>query len=198
MRKILSITEMAQEMTDDIANSKRKKDIYKVASEKFKAEQLSQDIGQAIKALNNSAVRVNLNDAEDVRQRIIDYLTACQLSGTYPSVQGLATKGFGISRQWLNMWRLDQKNKGTESLDLIEMAYDLFADIITNQSLHNNANGIQALFQLKNNHSFADRVEIEPIVNRSEDEVYSAGDIAKRYAVEYSDDGADVVEKDNE
>lgn len=198
MRKILSITEMAQEMTDDIANSKRKKDIYKVASEKFKAEQLSQDIGQAIKALNNSAVRVNLNDAEDVRQRIINYLTACQLSGTYPSVQGLATKGFGISRQWLNMWRLDQKNKGTESLDLIEMAYDLFADIITNQSLHNNANGIQALFQLKNNHSFADRVEIEPIVNRSEDEVYSAGDIAKRYAVEYSDDGADAVEKDNE
>lgn len=189
---------MAQEMTDDIANSKRRKDIYKIASEKFKAEQLSQDIGQAIKALNNSAVRVNLNDAEDVRQRIIDYLTACQLSGTYPSVQGLATKGFGISRQWLNMWRLDQKNKGTESLDLIEMAYDLFADIITNQSLHNNANGIQALFQLKNNHSFADRVEIEPIVNRSEDEVYSAGDIAKRYAVEYSDDGADAVEKDNE
>ena len=198
MRKILPITEMAQEMTNDISNSKRQKDIYKVQSEQFKAEQLSQDIGQAIKALNNSAVRVNLNDPEDVRQRIIDYLTACQLSGTYPSVQGLATKGFGISRQWLNQWRLEKKNKGTESLDLIEMAYDLFADIITNQSLHNNANGIQALFQLKNNHSFADRVEIEPIVERSEDDVYSAVDIAKRYAIECSGDEAEAEEDNRE
>ena len=83
-------------------------------------------------------------------------------------------------------------------MDLIEMAYDLFADIITNQSLHNNANGIQALFQLKNNHSFADRVEIEPVVNRFEDEVYSSEDIAKRYAIEYSDDGAEAVEDNRE
>ena len=59
------------------------------------------------------------------------------------------------------------------------MATDLFADVLTNQSLHNNANPVQALFQLKNNHAFADRVEIQP-VKVNDDTVYSPAEIRER------------------
>lgn len=188
MRKIQPITEMAAAMSEQVANGKRTKDIYKVQAEQFKAEQLSQDIGRAVYALSQpeaEADRVDFSNVEDVRRRIVDYLKACQLSGTYPSVQGLASFGFGISRQALNQWLRRDKNKGSEAAELIERACDMFADVLTNQSLHNNANGIQALFQLKNNHAFADRVEIEPILEHEPEAAMSAEDIARRYLVEY-------------
>ena len=174
MRKIQPITEMAEAMSEQVANGKRTKDIYKVQAEQFKAEQLSQDIGRAVYALSQpeaEAGRVDFSNVEDVRRRIVDYLKACQLSGTYPSVQGLASFGFGISRQALNQWLRRDKNSGSEVAQLIGRATDMFADILTNQSLHNNANGIQALFQLKNNHAFADRVEVEPIIEKDEDDI---------------------------
>lgn len=189
MRKIQPITEMAEAMSEQVASGKRTKDIYKVQAEQFKAEQLSQDIGRAVYALSQpeaEAERVDFSNVEDVRRRIVDYLKACQLSGTYPSVQGLASFGFGISRQALNQWLRRDKNSSSEVAQLIGRATDMFADILTNQSLHNNANGIQALFQLKNNHAFADRVEIEPIIdNEPEREYLSAEEIAKKYGIEW-------------
>ena len=182
MRKIQPITEMAEAMSEQVVNGKRTKDIYKVQAEQFKAEQLSQDIGRAVYALSQSeaeAERVDFSSVEDVRRRIVDYLRACQLSGTYPSVQGLASFGFGISRQALNQWLRRDKNKGSEAAELIERACDMFADILTNQSLHNNANGIQALFQLKNNHAFADRVEIEPILDKEPENEWTVEEMQK-------------------
>ena len=195
MRKIQPITEMAEAMSEQVANGKRTKDIYKVQAEQFKAEQLSQDIGRAVYALSQpeaEAERVDFSSVEDVRRRIVDYLRACQLSGVYPSVQGLASFGFGISRQALNQWLRRDKNRGSEVAQLIERACDMFADVLTNQSLHNNANGIQALFQLKNNHAFADRLEIEPIYDKAEEESMSKEEleqwIMERYAPEMLDE----------
>ena len=61
---------------------------------------------------------------------------------------------------------------------MIDVACDMMADILTNQSLHNNANPVQSLFQLKNNHAFADRVEIEPVINNSYEQTH---EISKEY-----------------
>ena len=186
LRKIRPIEEMAEDMSEQVASGKRTKDIYKIQAEQFKAEQLSQDIGRAVYAFSEpEAERVDLNNAEDVRRRIVDYLKACQLSGVFPSVQGLSAFGFGISRQALNQWRLRDKNKGSESARLIAQACDMFADILTNQSLHNNANPVQALFQMKNNHGFADRIEIEPVYEKDdEEERWTAEQIRSWYLID--------------
>ena len=196
-RTIQPIEEMAEAMSEQVASGKRTRDIYKVQAEQFKAEQLSADIGRAVYALSQpeaEAERVDLNNAEDVRRRIVDYLRACQLSGTYPSVQGLASFGFGISRQALNQWRQRDKNKGSESAALISRACDMFADILTNQSLHNNANPVQALFQMKNNHGFADKIEIEPIYDtKEENEHKTIEQIRAMYLVD--DYGTDDIKK---
>ena len=162
-RTIKTIPEMVTAMTAEIESSPKKQSIYKTQSEAFKKAELATDIGRAINTLSSDCTRVDFYDIDDVRRRITDYFTACSQAGIYPSVQGLASYGFGISRQALNQWRNRPNNRGTEVANLIDRACDMMADILTNQALRNNANAIQAIFQLKNNHAFADRVEIEPV-----------------------------------
>ena len=167
----------------ELNESKKKRMIYKTESEEFKKQELSNDINRAISTLGDTErVRVDFYNAEDVRRRIVDYFTACSGAGIYPSVQGLAVHGFGISRQALYQWRSNRDHSNLESARLIDLACDLMADILTNQSLHNNANTIQTMFQLKNNHSFSDKVELEAVQGREDPfERLSVEEIAKRY-----------------
>ena len=162
-RSIKTVPEMASAMQQEVSESGKKSQVYKIQSEQFKKAELANDIGRAVNAINEERVRVNFDSKEDVKKRIIDYFTACSAAGIFPSVQGLASYGFGISRQALNQWR--NKHRGTDIANMIDVACDMMADILTNQSLHNNANPVQSLFQLKNNHAFVDRVEVEPIQN---------------------------------
>lgn len=165
----------------ELSESEKKRRIYKTESEEFKKAELATDIARAIETISDrNRQRVNFHDVEDVRQRIVDYFTACARAGVYPSVQGLAVHGFGISRQALNQWRNksrtakrysygnDDTRKEVERL--IDIACDSMADILTNQSLHNNANPVQSLFQLKNNHAFSDKVELAAVPYEEHDE----------------------------
>ena len=172
----LSIPEMVESMTNEIKESGKKRMIYKTESEAFKKAELANDITRAINSITEKRNKVDFTNVSDVQSRIRDYFTACSEGGIYPSVQGLAAYGFGISRQALNQWR--NRNRGSEVGNLIDIACDMMADILTNQSLHNNANPVQSLFQLKNNHAFADRVEIEPVINNSYENTH---EITKEY-----------------
>lgn len=183
MRTIKSLPEMEADMIQDLATaSEKKRRIYKTESEEFKKEQLATDMESAIETISNrTRVKVNFKDPEDVRQRISDYFTACGHTGRFPSIQGLASYGFGISRQALNQWRLRKENAGSETARLIDIAADMIADTLTNQSLHNNANPVMSLFQLKNNHSFADRVEVQSIPYEDEYDHVSMEELKERY-----------------
>ena len=163
-------------MTRELSESSKKRAIYKTESEAFKKSELANDITRAINCIAERRDKVDFSNVFDVQGRIINYFTACSNGGIYPSVQGLASYGFGISRQALNQWR--NRNRGTEVGNLIDIACDMMADILTNQSLHNNANPVQSLFQLKNNHAFADRVEIEPITDNSYEQTH---EVTKEY-----------------
>ena len=66
--------------------------------------------------------------------------------------------------------------------EFIDRTKDVIADILTNAGLYNNANSIQVLFQLKNHHSFADRVEIEPVVAQDDARRITAEEIEAKYA----------------
>jgi len=148
-------------LAESASASYQKKRIYKAESDAFKKEALQADISRAISTLSKADTKVDLSDESQVRERIISYLEACSLSGTYPTVQGLASFGFGISRQALNQWRLRLGNIGKPSAILIDQATEMIGDILTNESLHNNANPVQAIFQLKNSHGFSDKVELQ-------------------------------------
>lgn len=162
MRAVKTVPEMASDMLAESASaSYQKKRIYKAEADAFKKETLQADISRAISTLASPGDKVDLQDEAQVRERIIAYLNSCSVSGTYPTVQGLASFGFGISRQALNQWRLRPCNIGKPSALLIDQATEMFGDILTNESLHNNANPVQAIFQLKNSHGFSDKVELQ-------------------------------------
>lgn len=151
-------------MLEAVANEREHNTkIYKAATDEHKANALSADIMAHAKILitSDNLGKVDFNNIEDVKARTYAYFEACAKSGAFPSVMGLAVHGFGISRQALNQYLL--RNPGDISTQFINMAKDSIADILTNESLYNNANSIQAIFQLKNHFDHSDRVEIQPV-----------------------------------
>ena len=134
---------------------------YKVESDEHKADELAADISRKVVALKRST-RVDLGDLYQVQERTFQYLEACQESGAYPSTMGLAALAFGGSTQWLNKFL--RNNPDAPTAQFIEQVKSAFADILTNQALYRNADSTQAIFQLKNQHNFADSIKIEPVL----------------------------------
>ena len=174
---------MMASIQQDMASSGRKRKIYKVQSDEFKSEQLSADIGRGISLIKAKRDKVVWSNPDDVRERIIAYLGACQQLGVFPSVMGLAAHGFGVTRQAMNTWI--NTHPDTESAQIIGQFKEIVADILTNEGLKNNCNNIQVIFQLKNHFDHADKVELAAVPAETE-HTPTAEEIAKRYAV-YAD-----------
>lgn len=181
VREIKPVPEMAQAMVAEREANGYKKKVYKAEADAHKGEALQLDIMAQLEALQASEQRkkVDLRNIADVKQRTYDYLSACAAAEAFPSVMGLAVHGYGISRQALNQYLLRNDNEVTEFIDRTK---DVIADILTNASLYNNANAVAVIFQLKNSHSFADRVEIEPVTSKNESDRFTADEIAAKYA----------------
>ena len=180
-RAIKTVPEMARDLVTEREANGYKKKVYKAEADAHKGEALQMDIMAQLNALQASEQRrkVDLRSIADVKQRTYDYLTACAEAEAFPSVMGLAVHGYGISRQALNQFLLRNSNEVTEFIDRTK---DVIADILTNASLYNNANAVAVIFQLKNSHSFADRVEIEPVVAQDDTNRITAAEIEAKYA----------------
>lgn len=150
---------MAAAMAAEKAGGGHKNKIYKVQADEHKAEILSADIQNRLEALREKRDKVNLLDLAEVEARTLEYLEACSLASVFPSVMGLSVQGFGMSRQALNQWLL--KNPGSQTAEYIFKVKDIMADILVNASLNNNANSLQALFQLKNHFEHTDKAELQ-------------------------------------
>lgn len=185
-RTIKTVPEMAEELaiekSRDGYTQRLYKNNYKAVSDEHKNEVLSADIMQRVEELRNSETRkkVDFGSLEDVMQRTCDYFEACAAAGVYPSVMGLAVHGYGISRQALNQYLL--KNPHTRQAEYILKAKDMMADILTNESLKNNANAVQVIFQLKNHFDHNDKVEIQPVQADPLGDRRSAEEIMAKYA----------------
>lgn len=185
-----SVESMAEALTANKEKDGHKGKIYKEIADQHKSEQISLSITSKNNALKQAinAPRVDLSDTQEVQKRIFMYLEACSLSSSFPSVMGLAA-ALGCSRQNLNRWLLSHANHTTT--DFINIAKDLIADVLTDAALRNNAAQIMAIFQLKNLHGFADRVEVAPVTPERDDRDYDPEDIRKRYLSSCMDADAD-------
>ncbi|MFI3226991.1 MAG: hypothetical protein R3Y09_06205 [Clostridia bacterium] len=159
-RPIKTVEEMAAEISQDKVRNPRLN--YKEQSDEHKSKEISISISNKIEILEDitSRGKTDLNNIEEVKIRAIDYFKACELASSFPSVMGLASHGFGISRQALDKYLQNNNNETTE---YIKMVKDQMADILTNESLYNRANAVQALFQLKNHFGHADKIELQAV-----------------------------------
>ena len=189
-RPVNDVPTMTRALVAEKERNSYSRKLYKTQSDAHKSDQLQADIANRITALQETTQRekVDFANLAQVQERTFLYLEACRAASVFPSVQGLATHGYGISRQALNQYLLSHNNATT---DFIEITKDVIADILTNASLFNNANPISVIFQLKNSHAFADRVEIQPVAPRAELQDYNFSDIQKRYIVDADPDPTD-------
>ena len=184
-RALKPIDQMAAALSEE-KSAKGRKSLYKQQTDEHKGEQLQADIEAKITALkvSDTQPKIDWSNLEQVKQRTYDYFTACQQSGVYPSVMGLAGHGFGVSRQALNEYLRTHNNATT---DFIERTKDVIADILTNASLYNNANAVQVIFQLKNHFGHSDTVQLQPVAPIADGQTYNAEEIRRRYMNEYSE-----------
>ena len=153
------------EMSDALASHKERdgytRKIYKAQADQHKGDQLKTDIETHIEKLKESEGRgkIDFSDFEMGKDRTFQYLKACAEAQIYPSVMGLATFGFGISRQALNRWV--SRNTESRTAQFILEVKDIMADILTNAALYRNADAAMAIFQLKNHFDHADAVQID-------------------------------------
>lgn len=187
MSDSLTVKSMADALTEDKHKNGSKSKVYKELSDEHKGEQIAQSISSKALSLKQAinAPKVDLSNTAEVQGRTFEYLEACSLSSCFPSVMGLSG-ALGCSRQNLHRWLLS--HPGHPTTDFVNMAKDSFADILTNASLYNNANAVQAIFQLKNHFEHADRVEIAPVVqNQFDSDDYNPEDIRRRYLIDTDD-----------
>lgn len=156
--------------------------LYKAEADAHKAEELQKDIQSKTDLLYvaSGQGKVNFNDLEDVKRRTRTYLDACAATGTFPSMMGLASYGYGISRQSL-YWKM-KNNPESESTKFIDRVRDLIADVLTSAALKRNADNVTTIFILKNGLGFSDRVELEAVTQQKETPVFDAEEIMKRYS----------------
>lgn len=180
MSDSFSVQSMAEALTADREKSGHKTKIYKEIADQHKGQQISLSITSKNNALKQAinAPRVDLSDTQEVQRRTFMYFEACSVSSCFPSVMGLAA-ALGCSRQNLNRWLLSHAEHPTANF--INMAKDVMADLLVDSSLHNNSNPVMSIFVLKNNHGFADRVEVAPITPERRDSDYDPDDIRRRY-----------------
>ncbi len=148
-----------EEVAAILADKTRSK-LYPEISKELKAEAISSDVNRKTAALMENMDKVDLNDLQAVKERTEVYLQGCADSGTFPTVMGLASLAFGVSRQWLNEFLRTHPN--TPTADFIERTKDLFADILSNAALSRTAAETMSIFILKNCAGFVDKMEITP------------------------------------
>lgn len=141
-----------------------KSKLYKSKSyPEISAQQKQELIGSAIKqqmyALQRGKNRVDLRNADDVEDRITEYMEGCAHFGSVPTLLGLAAF-MGYSRR--NLYAFMESHAELESAKLIDNFRNASAAIIAQASLGRTLDNATSIFLLKNSgQGLSDRQEVE-------------------------------------
>lgn len=122
---------------------------------------------------------VDLSNADQVKQRILDYFDICQQDDMKPGVADFAF-ALGISRQAL--WNIvtGKTVKPPDVIDLLKRAYYALNAQLENFASNGKVNPVTFIFLAKNHFSYQDKQEIEVSANQSDAE--SPDQLTAKYA----------------
>ena len=181
-RKPLTNEEMVTQLSEKVKTSK----IYKAQADEHRKEEIAKSIQCQIEALEMSfsTGRIQLKDTDAVKAQTINFLQACQNSGTIPTVAGLAV-ALGLSRNAIYDYMRSQPS--SETTKFLESYQSMSASILMQQGLSRNTDQAVTIFLLKNSgQGLADRVEIQATAVNDEPEL-TAAQIAEKYKYVVSD-----------
>lgn len=132
---------------------------------------------------------IDMDNAEEVAQRLSDYFALYARYDTKPTVAGMAIALNGMSRQTLVAIAHDYATGGAgyktalppRVADVIKKAYFLLENLYENYMQNGKVNPVAGIFLGKNNYGYQDKTEYVLTPNQQTDNDYSADEIRQRY-----------------
>lgn len=139
---------------------------------------------------------IDLDDADAVRDRLIEYFGLYAQADMKPTVVGMAIALNGHSRQWL--WavardgaingRGDTVRLRPEVSNVIKKAYFMMENQWETYMNSGKINPVSGIFLGKNNYGYQDKTEYVLTPNTQQDDDYDAESIRKRYLIDSAND----------
>lgn len=132
---------------------------------------------------------IDLENVEEVQQRLTDYFALYTEADMKPTVAGMALALNGMSRQMLWSITHDQPTGSTgykaalprEVTETIKKAYKIMENLWETYMNSGKVNPVAGIFLGKNNYGYQDKTEYVLTPNQQNDNDYSADEIRERY-----------------
>ena len=147
-------------------------------------EVVSAIVEQLAEDLVDIPQKADLRNTEQIKRIVIAYAAMCAKAGTIPSKIGLA-RACGYSRRQIDYFC--EKHPEHETAQLLELAFDAFAEALTTAALANATNNVFSIFISKALYRFEDSVTIKAAPPDPMDHRATAAEIMARYSKEELD-----------
>lgn len=145
--------------------------------------------------------KVNLDNPEEVEERINWYFQRCREHDMKPGVVGLSN-ALGVTRQSLWNWKEGiRRSDNKESVELIKRAYGFLEELWEDFMLNGKVSPPNGIFLGKNHFSYRDVTDVVIAPQNNAEQDLSVDDISKRYIddgrtveASFSDDDAQNVD----
>ena len=139
---------------------------------------------------------IDLDDVEQVEQRLSDYFAIFGKYDTKPTVAGMAIALNGHSRQWLWAVAHDKPLGGMGNMsslrpavtDSIKKAYFLLENLWEQYMQNGKVNPVAGIFLGKNNYGYQDKTEYVLTPNQNNDSDIDPDSIKARYLIDSQSD----------
>ena len=165
-----------------------------------KSEQMSPQLepGDNRKFIQNSMrifnlPKIDINNAEQVTERVQEYFNICGEDDVKPSVAGLAL-ALDIDRRRLWEMREGIRGKNPEVMDTIKKAMKLLDLQMTDYMQNGKINPVSGIFLMKNNFGYADKQEVVVTPNSPMGETQDNKQLEEKYQESVIDVEAEDIE----
>ena len=133
---------------------------------------------------------IDINNPEEVQQRVNDYFKLYASYDMKPTVAGLGM-ALGLDRR--RLWEIKtgaavgghgNQHLPPETLDTVKKAYKLMENLWETYMNSGKINPVSGIFLGKNNFGYQDKTEYVLTPNQKQDSDYNADEISKRYLAE--------------
>lgn len=135
------------------------------------------DLANRLEEAERCKERINLRDAEAVKDITLRYIRSCQISGVLPTLAGISL-ALGVTPSSLSAFCA--RNPETDTAKWIKMVKDHLGNLLAQAALDNAVAGIPAIFTLKANYGWRDDPEPE-VQNNDGQEELTPDAIAAKY-----------------
>ena len=161
----------------DLKPRKKRQDMSKLGNENLRPGDTARYLTHNLKAMNLPPI--DLDDKEQVAQRIAEYFDLCIQDDVKPGVAGLCLS-LGIDRKTWYTWGVGTR-RGGKYVDIVMQSRLVMESILETYTLHGQINPIPALFMFKNHFGYADKQEMVITPNQPLGEQVSTEELQKKY-----------------